>query len=164
MDVYYNSAVIAWCRIFGSDSRNQAHWKNIYNDRLLMLACSALKLGDTNAFKKRLLKLTKINNKEFKKLWDAMTKYRNKYVAHHDIDTCINSNDFEKAYAVSFGVADNAPDLKRAKMLVIKFYSILFEICLYIIRSMRVPIKSHYVPEKAFEKVMFDLAAKGSKL
>lgn len=69
-------ATINWCMVFGSDTRNPTHWK-----KLLQTQLDALQARFRNGLNKEGIAET-----EWKKCWEEMTTFRNKYAAHRELD------------------------------------------------------------------------------
>lgn len=65
-------AVLEWCKLFGSDDseKQPAHWKNIVPDR--------------DNFMHVLLTRLNVSLDQWKSYWDALKRYRDQSVAHHD--------------------------------------------------------------------------------
>jgi hypothetical protein len=65
-------AVISWCKLFGANSE-QSHWKRLFPDHFhedLRVAIS-----------------DSVGGKDvFYRIWEEISEYRNKYVAHHEFN------------------------------------------------------------------------------
>jgi hypothetical protein len=65
-----------WCMIFGSEKNNDLHWKNL-----------SFNLNkDQNGFENKLLKELSISQDEWGKVRKSIMTFRNKYIAHRDIE------------------------------------------------------------------------------
>lgn len=73
----HDTAVIQWCNLFGSSSDdNQTHWLN----------SSVSNIADREDFKEKILSKIPISFDEWKKIHSEILTYRNKNVAHIDLD------------------------------------------------------------------------------
>lgn len=154
-EVYFDIAVIAWCRLFGSPSSNQTHWKNIYNDKCLRIACKSIGVNSKAAFRNRILKNANMTSLGFKHLCKDMIDYRNKYVAHHDLTEALKTDDYDRAKMISLGITKR-PDLKHAKLLILTMYGILFDISEFL--ATNAVVLPHYAPEEMMDDVCAELA------
>lgn len=63
-------AVLDWCHLFGN-KRDELHWTNVF--------------GEDPTFKQRLLETLGVSEEEWTQYWGQMRKYRDKDVAHLEI-------------------------------------------------------------------------------
>jgi len=74
IDAHLLQAIINWSKIFGSDSSNRTHWKE-------------LETGDHSLiddFRGNLLIWLKLSSPEWDEYWQKLQAFRNKYAAHTD--------------------------------------------------------------------------------
>jgi hypothetical protein len=93
MNAHLLQAAITWCMVFGADGCNQTHWK-----KLSLNDCEDLQ----SSFRKRLQEVTGLNLASWNVYWSEMTKFRNKYVAHREIQYDKPVPDFSNAITVAF--------------------------------------------------------------
>ncbi|OPZ92208.1 MAG: hypothetical protein BWY74_01695 [Firmicutes bacterium ADurb.Bin419] len=74
-DAHLQMASITWCMVFG-DNSNEPHWKN-------------LELNE-DEFRSVLFRECQIDENDWKEYWNTMRTFRNKYVAHRELN---NFND-----------------------------------------------------------------------
>lgn len=72
-----SDAAISWCKVFGSNSE-EMHWKKFVTDK--------------KEFKKQLLDSLSISSEDFTAYWTDMSAFRNKVIAHVDINHFYNSS------------------------------------------------------------------------
>ena len=68
-------AALYWCKVFGSDGCNITHWKNTPKIDIERAHTS---------FKSSVMSRVGFSSAEWSDYHNAMLKFRNKYVAHHD--------------------------------------------------------------------------------
>lgn len=85
-------ATMTWCMVFGSEGCNQIHWK-----RLSKKDCEKLQ----SSFRKRLQEVTGISSDRWNDYWSEITTFRNKYVAHRELNYDEPVPDFSNAITVA---------------------------------------------------------------
>ena len=85
-------ATINWCMVFGAEACNQTHCK-----RLSERDCEELQ----SSFRKRLQEVTDINLDRWNGYWSEITTFRNKYVAHRELNYDKPVPDFSNAITVA---------------------------------------------------------------
>jgi len=88
IDSHLLQAAIKWCKVFGSHSHNETHWKKLNPD-------DEKEIRD--CFIDSLNKSQGIDLKQWEVYWKEMTDFRNKYVAHTEIGFTAPVPDFTKA-------------------------------------------------------------------
>jgi hypothetical protein len=86
-------ATIDWCMVFGSDQSNPTHWK-----RLTSTEADAL----YQSFYAGFFKETDFDQNRWLQYWESMTVFRNKYVAHRELEFTNPVPDFDPALAVVY--------------------------------------------------------------
>lgn len=76
IDAHILQAIINWCKVFGSDTRNPTHWKKL----------SQAQFDELQARFRNGLNKEGIAQKEWQNCWEEMTTFRNKYAAHQELD------------------------------------------------------------------------------
>jgi hypothetical protein len=77
IDAHLLQAAILWCMVFGSDGSNPTHWKLLSADQSEALQRS---------FRDGLFQHTALDPQQWKKCWNGMTEFRNKYAVHRELD------------------------------------------------------------------------------
>lgn len=92
-DSHLESAAIDWCKVFGSDWRNDTHWKKIVG-----------KAPETaiDEFRKRIPAKTGLSQSEWAAYHKSMCDFRDKYVAHVEIGNIPKTPSFDVALKVVF--------------------------------------------------------------
>lgn len=93
MNAHLLQAAITWCMVFGSDGCNQTHWK-----KLSLKDCQDLQ----SSFRKRLQEATGLSLAAWNEYWSEMSEFRNKYVAHRELQYDKPVPDFSNAINVAF--------------------------------------------------------------
>ena len=74
IDAHLLIAAINWCMVFGSDSSNPTHWKQLSPTE-----------STHKQFRAGLLNSVGISRPQWKRYWTSMTAFRNKYAAHREL-------------------------------------------------------------------------------
>ena len=82
---FLDLATLEWCKLFGDYDKEKHHWKNIVKNK--------------TKYKQRMLEHSDIDEAEFKKLWNKVRRYRDKFIAHLDSDTEMNTPLMDKTYS-----------------------------------------------------------------
>lgn len=72
LNAFLNSAIIQWCKVFGTDS-NEVHWKKAINENYINFQ---------KVIKDEILKNTNFSFNEWKNYHKEMRNFRNSYSAH----------------------------------------------------------------------------------
>lgn len=92
-DAHLLQATISWCKVFGSDGCNETHWKNLNSGDM-----EKLKLSFTEGLKSS----CGMAADEWKKYWQEITNFRNKYVAHREVRFNAPVPSFDRALDIAF--------------------------------------------------------------
>lgn len=93
IDAHLLQAAILWCKIFGSDGSNPTHWKKLSSKNIKDLEKS---------FRDGLLISTQMDMKQWKKYHTEMTNFRNKFVAHRELNYNLRIPNFDYALKVVY--------------------------------------------------------------
>ena len=93
IDAHLLRATIDWCMVFGSDKSNPTHWK-----RLSITESKVL----YQSFREGLFNATGLDRDTWQKYWESMTDFRNKYVAHRELEFASPVPNFDTALAVAY--------------------------------------------------------------
>ena len=77
INVHLLQAAITWCMVFGAEGCNQTHWK-----KLSEKDCEELQ----SSFRNRLQEVTGLSLEQWNNYWLEITTFRNKYVAHRELN------------------------------------------------------------------------------
>lgn len=77
LDANLLQATIYWCMIFGADSSNPIHWKNLNTDKKDFIR---------EDFRKNLLSSLNIKEKQWDNYWKEVVNFRDKFVAHRELN------------------------------------------------------------------------------
>ena len=93
IDAHLLRATVDWCMVFGSDKSNPTHWK-----RLSITESKVL----YQSFREGLFNATGLDRDTWQKYWESMTDFRNKYVAHRELEFASPVPNFDTALAVAY--------------------------------------------------------------
>lgn len=91
IDAHLKIATIKWCNVFGADGCNSTHWKKIIN-------IDAVR----DSFRKHVLLEVGFSRLEWMCYHKAMCDFRNKYVAHYEMDFSQPVPDFDIALRIAY--------------------------------------------------------------
>lgn len=86
-------AIHSWCMVFGADSNNPTHWKELKKPR-----CDDFE----NTFRQGLLSYTNSTRQDWDDTWKYMTNFRNKYSAHWELKIQVPVPELDYARKVAF--------------------------------------------------------------
>ncbi len=93
IDAHLMIATIKWCNVFGADGCNSTHWKKI----------ASIDIDATNdLFRKQVLSEVGFSRSEWTRYHKAMCDFRNKYVAHYDMNCLPPPPDFNIALRIAY--------------------------------------------------------------
>jgi hypothetical protein len=106
-------AVIYWCKVFGSDGANPTHWK-----KLSPGDCEEIQ----KSFRAGLYSSLRVTPAEWLSYWEEVLSFRNKYVAHHELEHSQPVPILDRALELAFYYDDwirkaIAPDILYEKPL-----------------------------------------------
>jgi hypothetical protein len=76
IDAHLLRAVTAWCMVFGSDTSEPTHWKNLSTSEHDVLQ---------SHFRSGLYPATGLTKETWSKYWKSVVSFRNKYAVHRDL-------------------------------------------------------------------------------
>ena len=85
-------ASITWCMVFGSDRCNQTHWKKLSD---------AVGEDLQSSFQQKLSVETGMTSAQWKAYWHEITKFRNEYAAHRELNYDKPVPNFDRALEVA---------------------------------------------------------------
>ena len=77
IDAHYCRAAMNWCMVFGSDSCNDTHWKQLAGEQAEHVK---------DSFRAELLHTCNLTYKQWHEYWDSMVSFRNNYIAHRSLE------------------------------------------------------------------------------
>lgn len=83
INAHYLQSINHWCMVFGSDTSNPTHWKHI---------------GLSNDDRNEIINKANMDQTAWKEYWRKVTKFRNSYSAHRDLDYLEPVPYLDKAY------------------------------------------------------------------
>jgi hypothetical protein len=93
IEAHLFAATISWCMVFGSHGCNQTHWK-----KLSLNEQEAL----TQSFRDGLFEETGLNEERWQQYWKSVTGFRDKFVAHRELNFSEPVPDFDTALIVAY--------------------------------------------------------------
>jgi len=93
IEAHRRDACIHWCMVFGSDKSNQTHWKNLFDSET-----KEAKEG----FRRVLFDKIGFDKQTWNEYWNKMKDFRDKYVAHREVNFKESVPNFDKALEVTF--------------------------------------------------------------
>ncbi|MEW6660446.1 MAG: hypothetical protein AB1424_17510 [Thermodesulfobacteriota bacterium] len=93
MDAHLRDACIHWCMVFGSDKSNPTHWKNLFDSETKK---------EEDSFRQALFKEVGFDKQTWNEYWNNMKNFRDKYVAHREVDFKAPVPYLNKALEVAF--------------------------------------------------------------
>lgn len=93
IEAHLFAATINWCMVFGSHGCNRTHWK-----KLSLIEQDAL----TQSFRDGLFEETGLDEKRWLQYWKSVTGFRDKFVAHRELDFFEPVPNFDTALAVAY--------------------------------------------------------------
>jgi len=76
IDAHILQSVVYWCMVFGKQGCNRTHWKHLSETESESLQCS---------FRRRLFEETDLSPERWTEYWQSITKFRNEYAAHREL-------------------------------------------------------------------------------
>ena len=85
-------ATMTWCMVFGAEGCNQTHWKKLSSEECEILQSS---------FRNRLSESIDLSMEQWNDYWLKVTTFRNKYVAHRELNYDYPVPNFSNAIKVA---------------------------------------------------------------
>lgn len=93
IDAHLLQATIYWCMVFGSKGCNATHWKHLSEDNVGRLQ---------DSFRQTLFTQTNFSASTWDMYWNNILDFRNKYVAHRELNYKEPIPDFDQALEVAY--------------------------------------------------------------